>query len=173
MAVGEAVEGAFLALGDPVELVLRPVVAGPVAAVVGEPQLLGHRVPVEPDCVADPACHDLHAGSVGVVAADLAVDAGIDLADVAVRADLHVELSVWSERDVFPVVMNRVREIELVGQFDRLAGIVELVLDIVVAEHLVDGEHVERAVLEGEPVGLGQPCQQVLASRLPSLLVIA
>ena len=118
-----------------VELVLRSVIAGPVAAVVGEPQFLGHRMPVEADRVAHAARDDLHAGAVRIVAADLAVDAGIDLADVAVGADLHVHLPVRAERDVFPVVMDGVGQVVGLGQFDRLARIVELVLDVVVAQH--------------------------------------
>ncbi len=88
--------------------------------------------------------------------------ARIDLADIAVGADLDVELAVRSERGVFPVVMDFRREIELVGEIDRVSRIVELVLDIVVTQHLVDGEHIERAVLEGEAVGLGQSLQQDL-----------
>src|SRR6266508_2962451 len=126
VAIGEAEIGAFLILGNPVELVLRAIIAGPVAAVVGEPQLLRHRMPVEADGVADAARDDLHAGAVGVVAADLAVGAGVDLANVAVRADLHIELAVGPERDVLPIVMDGVREIEPLRQLDRLAGIVAL-----------------------------------------------
>src|SRR6266508_1089295 len=170
VAIGEAEIGAFLILGNPVELVLRAIIAGPVAAVVGELQLLLHRMPVEADGVAYAARDDLHAGAVGVVAADLAVGAGVDLANVAVRADLHIELAVGPERDVLPIVMDGVREIEPLRQLDRLAGIVELVLDVVVTEHLVDSEHVKRAVLERQPVGLGQSRQQGLDLALAVLV---
>ncbi len=62
------------------------------------------------------------------------------------------------------------RKIELVGQIDRLAEIVELVLDVVVAKHLVDGEHVERAVLDCETVGLGQSLQDGLDLALAVLV---
>jgi len=71
MAIREAEVAAFLVFRNAVELVFRSGIAGPVAAIVGEPQLLGHRMPVEADGVADAARDDLHAGSVGVVAADL------------------------------------------------------------------------------------------------------
>src|SRR5262249_41579102 len=146
--------GALHALADTIELVLWTLIAGPVAAVVGEPKLLGGRVPVEADRISDPARDDLHAGTVGAVTPDLPALARIDLADVAVGANLHIELVVGTKRDVFPIMMDLGREAELVGEFDRFADVVELVLDIVVAINPVDREHIERAVLEGEPVGL-------------------
>ena len=49
-------------------------------------------------------------------------------------------------------------------------GLSSLSLDVVVAEHLVDREHVERAVLEGEPVRLGQALQQNLGLALAVLV---
>ena len=127
-------------------------------------------MPVEADRVADAARHDLHAGAVEVVAADLAVDAGVGFADVAVRADLHVHLAVRSDRHVFPIVVDRVRQIVVGGEFDRLRRLVEIVLDLVVAIDLVDREDVERAVLEGEPVRLGQALQQNLGLALAALV---
>src|SRR4051812_14895050 len=42
-----------------VELVVRQIVSQVVAAVVGEPQLVGARMPIEPDAVADAVGVDL------------------------------------------------------------------------------------------------------------------
>ncbi len=57
-------------LRRPVELVRRDQVAQIVAAIVGEEQLAGHRVPVEADRVADPAREDLEVLTVGIQAND-------------------------------------------------------------------------------------------------------
>ena len=127
-------------------------------------------MPVEADRIADAARDDLHAGAVGVVAADLAVGAGIDLADVAVRADLHIHLSVRAERHVFPIVVDGVGQIIGLGQLHRLGELVEIVLDLVVAIDLVDREHVERAVLECEAVGLRQALDDSLGLALAVLV---
>ena len=51
-------------LGCHVELVVRHVVAEHVAAVVGEPQLVCHRVPGEADTVPDAFGEDLEPGTV-------------------------------------------------------------------------------------------------------------
>ena len=48
-----------------VQLVRRQVVPHPVAAVVGEPELPGVRVPVEPDRVPHPRREDLQPRAVG------------------------------------------------------------------------------------------------------------
>jgi hypothetical protein len=46
------------------------------------------------------------------------------------------------------------RQAEGLGQVRGLAGIVELALDAVVAEHAVDGDDIEIAVPHREPIGL-------------------
>jgi hypothetical protein len=66
--------------------------------------------------------------------------------------------------------VDRVGQIVGLRQLDALARVVQLVLDVVVAEHLVDGEHVERAVLEGEPVRLRQALQENLRLALAVLV---
>ena len=60
-------------LGDAVELVLGNVLRHPVAAVVGEVELLVLRIPVEADGVADAEGDHFGAGAVEIDAADLAV----------------------------------------------------------------------------------------------------
>src|SRR5262249_32276067 len=170
MAVREAEARSLPSLRNPVELVLRTIVAGPVAAVVGEPQFLRLRVPVEAHRISYPARHDFHAGAVRVVTADLAVGARVDLADVAGGSDLGVQFSVGSERHVLPIVMHRVGQIEFLGQFDRFAWIAELVLDVVVPEHAIDCEYVEGPVAELETIGLVQSLQQYFGLA-PAILI--
>src|SRR5262249_41615561 len=97
MAVREAEVGPLSAAGNPVELVLRSVVPGPVAPVVREPQLFGDRMPIESDRVAHAARHDLHSRAVGIVSSDLTVNTRIDLANITVGTDLDVEFTVGTE----------------------------------------------------------------------------
>ena len=137
VAIGEAEKSPAALAGDAVQLLLRAFVAGPVAAVVGEPQLLGLRMPVEADRVAHAARHDLDAGAVEVLAPDLPVLAGVDLADVAGHADRDVELVVGADGRELPVVVRRRRQLDGLADVGRLRG-VELVLDAVEAQHLVD-----------------------------------
>src|SRR5215208_6753087 len=106
VAVREAEIGAFLVPRNPVELVLGTRVAGPVATVVGKPQLARLGMPVEADGIADAARDDLHAGAVRIVATDLPVHAGIDLADVTGVTAPYVELSFGSEFVVFYIVVD-------------------------------------------------------------------
>ncbi len=81
-----------------IELVGRHVVAQQVAAVVGEPELAGARVPVETHAVADALGEHFEVAAVGVHARDLGVAPRIGLADVARRAGRHVQLAVRDRR---------------------------------------------------------------------------
>ena len=90
------------------------------------------------------------------------MDAGIDLARVAVRADLDVDLPVGTERSVFPVVMHGIRQSEFLGQVDRRAGVVELVFDVVVTQHAIDREHVERTLMECQAIRLREALREDL-----------
>jgi hypothetical protein len=89
--------------GDAVELVFGNIFGEPVAAVVGEVELLRHRMPVESDRVAHVARNDFHVAAVEIHAADLRVRLGRHV-DVAGRADRHVELVVGSDADELPAV---------------------------------------------------------------------
>ena len=112
LAIGEVAlvairEAEMLAgLGDAVELVLRQVLRQPVAAVVGEVEMLGHRMPVEADRVAHADRKGLGAGAVEIEPADLR-GAGHRLADVAGRADVYVELAVGPDAHIAPAVRLR------------------------------------------------------------------
>src|SRR3989454_5705115 len=86
-------------LGDAIELVFGQVLRQPVAAVLGEVELLGHRVPVEADGIPDASRVDLRAAAVEVEPPDLRVGGG-RFTDVARRADVDVELLVRSNADV-------------------------------------------------------------------------
>src|SRR5689334_20762084 len=90
-----------------VELIGRHIVAHVVRAVVGEPELLGARVPVEADAVADPARENLALAARGV-AADGSVFV-FGLAHVARRADADVEQAIGTEANRLVAVMRVVR----------------------------------------------------------------
>ena len=87
------------------------------------------------------------------------MDAGVDLANVAVGANLHVELAVGSEGDELPVMVNLRGEVEGLRQIDGRPRAVQFVLDVVVPKHPIDRQHVERPILHHQSVGLGQSLQ--------------
>ena len=138
-----------------VELVGRHVVAHVVCAVVGEPELLRARVPVEADAVADAARVDLALAARGE-AADRAVFI-LRLAYVAGGADADVEQAVRPEPDRLVAVMRMVRQIA--GDDRRLGRILQVALDRVVARDAADLRDVERAVAEGDAVRRIQPAR--------------
>ncbi len=138
----------------PVELAGGLVVAHPVAPVVGEPQLLRARVPVEADRVAHASRDDLEAAPVGVHPADVRVALGIGRADVARRTDRHVELPVRAERDELASVVTVGRE--AVADDDGRRRVVETLLDAVVAQDPAHRRDVERAVAKRDARRLAQ-----------------
>ena len=140
-------------LGDAVEFVLRHVFRHPVAAVVGEVELLGDRMPVEADGVAHAARDHFGAAAVEIHAADLAVRVG-GRHVVAGLADRNIELVVGADADELPAVGLVLRQI--VVDHRRLRRTVEIVLDLVDLGDLREFGDVERAVLEGEAVGAMQ-----------------
>src|SRR5216684_4705630 len=148
MAIGVA--EMLARLGDPVELVVRQLLRQPVAAVVGEVELLGHRMEIEADRIAHAAHIGFRAAAVEIDAPDLAVGLGRQ-ADVTGRADIDVELVVWPHRDEFPAMRLVIGE--LVVDDDRLRRIVEIVLDLLELRDPGAFGDVERAVVEGEAVG--------------------
>jgi hypothetical protein len=152
-----------------VQLFLGAVLVLPVAAVVGEPELARLGVEVEAHRIAHAAGHHFHARAVGIVAADLRV-VGRGLADVAGGSDRHIELAVGSEGQELPAVVPFGRQLERRRHVDRLRRAVELVLDAVETQHLVDRGDVERAVAEGQPVGLGRSLDQDLVRALAALV---
>jgi hypothetical protein len=137
----------------PVQLVGRAVVAQPVAPVVREPQLFRFGLPVEPDGVPDAARDDLGAGPVGLEARDRRIGVAAP-ADVAGRADRHVEESVRTECDELPAVVC------VLGERVRHDGgrgrVLKPPLDVVEAQEARDLRDVERAVLHRHAVRLVQ-----------------
>jgi hypothetical protein len=136
-----------------IELVIGNVVAHVVAPVVGEPELVRLRIPVEADAVAYAARENLHAGSVGFEARDRGIR-GVAQANVAGRADGNVEEAVGTETDELPAV-QRVVWIAVV-EHDRVRRMLEVALDVVIAEDSPCVGHVEGAVAERDTVRRGE-----------------
>jgi len=111
----------------------------------------------------------LHAGAVGVVAPDLAMDAGLVSQMLQFRTDLHIHLSVRSKATYFQLWWTVSGRPYASVSSTGVAGIVQLSSDVVVAEHLVDREDVERAVLERQAVGCGQALEKNLGLALAVL----
>ena len=130
-----------------IELVGRQIVAEHVAAVVGEPERAVDRAPVEADRVAHAARDRLDRAAVDVHALDHAV-AIVRQADVARRADRHVELAVGTEGDEAPAVV-RLRG-KAVADDHRRRRRGELVVDAVEAQHARQRADEERAVAVGD-----------------------
>ena len=127
-----------------VQLVGRLIVAEPVAAVVGEPQVAGRRIEVEADAVAHAARHDLGPAAREVEPRDRGVERARRRADVARRADRNVELSVRAKRDELPAVMG-VGRIGIAGHFG-LGRAGEITRDVAEAQDAVHRADVEGAV---------------------------
>jgi hypothetical protein len=155
-----------------VQRVLGQLVADPVARVVGEPELLGARVPVEADRVANAAGVDLGDAGLRVDAVDRRLEVRRH-DDVPRRADVVVELAVGAHREELPEVAGLLRGIEVVDHDARLRRAGELVLDAVVRRDAVALGDVERAVLEGDAVRRVQPFSTLVTVRLPPWSVIA
>ena len=139
--IAEVLAGA----GDLVQFVAGNVVAEQVAAVVGEPQALRPRLPVEADRVADAAGHVFPAAAVGVHADQLAV-CRRRVADVARRTDRHVQLAVRAERDELPAVVRLGGQ--LVGDYRGLGRVVQVVLDVAQHQDPAHRGNVQIAALE-------------------------
>src|SRR6185503_6705651 len=91
---------------EAVQLVGRLVVAEPVAPVVGEPELAGLRLEVEADAVAHAARDHLGTAARNIELRDGRMQQTGRRADVARRADGHVETTVRTERDELPAVVS-------------------------------------------------------------------
>ena len=131
---------------DPIQLIRRQVVAQQVAAVVGEPELLRPRLPVEADRVADAEGDVLAMAAVRIHAQDLCV--AIAIADVAGRANWHIQLAVRAKGDEFPAMMGFTRQ---VGN-NHLESwcLIEMLLDVAQGEDLADRRDIQITVVEGD-----------------------
>ena len=125
------------------------IVAEQVASVIGEPQLARGRVPVEAHGIADAAREDLEPGSIRSHSPDGVVGIAA-IADVARRADGHIQHAVRAEADELPSVMPI--GWKLVDDDRRRPRAFELRLDLVETEHAVDLGDIQRTVPEGDAV---------------------
>src|SRR5262245_21864174 len=97
-------------LGDSVELVLRHILRPPIAGIVGEIELLVHRIPIESNRMTYASRDHFRAAAVEIDAADLAVR--ITVQHIVSRlAYLKVELLVRSDSNEFPAVRFVLRQI--------------------------------------------------------------
>ena len=104
-------------------------------------------MPIETDRVAHAARVGLQLRAVGLHAQDGGIAIRVGLADVAGRADRHVEPAVGPEGDELPAVVAFLRQ--LVGDDDGRRRIGQPLRDAVQAQDAVDGGDVEAAL----PVG--------------------
>ena len=132
----------------------RKVVAQMVAAVVGEPELAGDRMPREPDRVADPPRVDLDLGAVGAHPEHAAVVA-VDPADVAGGADRGVETAVRPEPQHLPPVV--LIGGQLVRDGDGGRRVVQPGLDVVKTQDRADDAHEEGPVAERDSARHQEP----------------
>src|SRR6266568_8239820 len=137
--------------GGAIEFVRRLIVPHPVTAVVGEPELPGPGMPVEPDRVAHPAGKYLQVAPIREHAHDRGKARILLLADVAWSSHRNVEPAVRPEADELPAVMTLVRK-RVVDRY-RLGRVIEPLFDVVKADHAADLGDVEGAIAESHPVG--------------------
>src|SRR5262245_15094647 len=137
-----------------VQLVRRAVVTQPIAAVVGEPQLVGSRLPIEAHAVANAAREDFDRATVRLHPCDRLVQGPGRQADIARCTDRDIEPTVGTERDELPPVMAVARV--AVGDDDRRPWTVQPRLDVVEAEDPSDLGDVQRAIAERDAVRAGE-----------------
>ena len=139
-----------------VQFVWRPIVAEPVAAILGEPELARLRIPVEAHAVPDATREELGLAPVRPHPHDrLVVVAARRLADVTGRAHWHVEHPVRPERDELPA-MDPIPGVRVAHHNGR-GRVVQARLDVLVAQYPAHFGDVERAVAERHPVRRVEP----------------
>ena len=128
----------------------RQVIAHHVAAVIVEPQLLRCRIPIEANGVAHAARKHLKLTAIRFESVDGGVHIRIRCADVARRADRHVEPAIRTEGDELPAVMA------VPGQFveydDWLWRGLQIGFDLIEAQDAADFGHVQRTIANGYTV---------------------
>ena len=135
--------------GHAVEFVLGNVFRHPVAAVIGEVELLGFRMPVEADGLAYAACDHFGAAAVEIHPPDLGMRVAVQHV-IAGLPDRNIELVVGPDADELPAMGFVLRQIVV---DHRQLRAVEIVLDLVDLGDLREFGDVERAVLERDAVG--------------------
>jgi hypothetical protein len=136
-----------------VELIVRHVIPEHVAPVVGEPELVRDRVPGEAATLRMPSAYVSSPEPSGFMRSMAAtIGAGAHTLHGAHR---HVEHVVRPERDELPrVSLIRIREI--VADRNRPGRRVELFFDVVEAQDLAGGRHIQRTAAHRDAVGLSQ-----------------
>ncbi len=102
VAIGEAEVEARL--GGVVEFVGREIIAQMIAAIVGEPQFVRLRMPVEADRIAHAPGVDFQLTPVRVHAHNRAKAFVILFTDITWRADRDIQLAIRPEADELPAV---------------------------------------------------------------------
>ena len=156
-------------LGDAVQFVFWHILRHPVAAVVGEVQLLGFRMPVEADGVADAARDHFGARTIEIHAMDQAVLVVMQHV-IAGLADRNVELVVGTDADELPAMGLVLRSLSKITSASRIVDDNPRPFPSWRSSKFAD---VERAVLRrGRSAGRDQR-PKTLTSRLPSSLTMA
>src|SRR6185503_6528259 len=138
--------------GRDVEFIVRHVVAEVVAPVVGEPELTRHGMPCESDSVADALRVDLLPGAIWFHSDD-GCGHRLGQADIARRADRHVQHVVRTKGDVFPGVAG-LRVWQVATKRDRRRRGVEVFVDVIESQQTARGRDIERAVSYRDPIWL-------------------
>ena len=94
-----------------VQLVRRQIIPQHVAAVVGEPEFLGDGMPIEADGVADAARKYFRLRAVDFHAQDIGVTVRVRFADIAWRADRHIQPAVRADCNKLPAVLRLLGQI--------------------------------------------------------------
>jgi hypothetical protein len=133
-----------------VQLVRRLIVTQQVSPVVGKPQLLRLRVPIEPDGVANAMGEDFEPVAIGLHPQNGRVAFIVALAHVARRSNRHIQHAVRPEADELPAVMPVSGK--AIIDHNRLWWISQVVFDVVKAQNAVDGSYIEGAVTKRYPI---------------------
>ena len=150
----------------PVELVRRQVVAEPVAAVVGEPQVAALRMPGEAHAVAHTAGEHAPVAAVRAHADDGAQVPRLTY--VAGRTHGDVQPPIRAETDVAPAVVAIGLHLR---HHHRLRRGVQALLDTVETQDAAAFRHVQGAVAESHAVGHVQPPGQGPLALRPAVAV--
>src|SRR6476469_7873214 len=93
-----------------IQFVRWKVISLAISTIVGKPKLLGLRMPSTPNGIPNTTGKYLEIAAVGLHAHDGGIAIRVRFANIAGRADWHVEISVRPERNEFPTVLAIVRE---------------------------------------------------------------
>src|SRR5574337_1160774 len=133
-----------------IQLVRRQIVAHPVSSVVGEPELMRLRMPIEPNRIADAPREDLQLGPVRQIGRDRRVARVFALTDITWRADRDIQPAVGTEANELPAMMAIPGK--AVVHYHGRRRVLQVSLDIVVPQDPVYLGYVERAVVKCDAI---------------------